>query len=89
MNSAKNYTVQILNDQYVIESDDPEEFVLSAIHRINTQMRDVCKQVDIDTKRACLLVALRLASQLVRVEYDLMQVHQMEAHLVSLMDDVY
>lgn len=88
MNNTRSYTIRVLNDQYIIESDDSEEFVLSAVQRIDTHIHEVCAKNDIDLKRAYILVALRLAGQLIRMEQDLVSVHQIEKHLISLVDSV-
>jgi cell division protein ZapA (FtsZ GTPase activity inhibitor) len=88
MNNTRSYTIRILNDQYIIESDDSEEFVLSAVQRIDTHIRQICAGNDIDPKRVYILVALRLSGQLIRLEQDLMNIHQVEKHLISLVDSV-
>lgn len=88
MNNTRSYTIRVLNDQYVIESDDSEEFVLNTVQRIDMHIREVCTQSNVDPKRACVLVALRLAGQLIRMEQDLMNIRQVEKHLISLVDSV-
>ena len=89
MNEAKNYTIRVLNDQYVIQSDECEELVRRAVQLVDTCMLEILeKSKHIDQKKAAVLAALRLASQLVHKETQLDDVHHKEQELIAAVDNV-
>ncbi len=89
MSEAKNYTIRVLNDQYVIQSDEHEELVHRAVQLVDTCMLEILeKSKHIDQKKAAVLAALRLASQLVHKETQLDDVHHKEQELIAAVDNV-
>jgi cell division protein ZapA len=89
MNEAKNYTIRVFNDQYVIQSDEPDELVRSAAQRVDALMHEIAaKNKNIDQKKVAVLAALRLASQLVHMEYLCDDVRRKEQELIVIADSV-
>jgi cell division protein ZapA (FtsZ GTPase activity inhibitor) len=89
MNKAKSYTIRILNDQFTIESDDSEELVFSAAQRVDTCMREIIEHnKSIDHKKIALVVALRLASQLIHLESELKGIQHIEQKLAEVVSSM-
>lgn len=90
MNEAKSYTIRVFNDQYVIQSDEPDEFVYSAAQRLDKLMHEIAeKNKNIDQKKVAILAALRLANQLVHMEHQHNDALQKEQELIAIVDSVY
>ncbi len=89
MNEAKNYTIRVLNDQYVIQSDECEDLVHRAAQLVDACMLEILeKSKYVDHKKAAVLAALRLASQLVKQEAQLEGIHYKEQELLAAIDGV-
>jgi cell division protein ZapA (FtsZ GTPase activity inhibitor) len=89
MNEAKNYTIRIFNDQYIIQSDEPDELVHSATQKVDALIHEITdKNKNIDPKKVAVLAALRLASQLVHMEYLCDDIRRKEQELIVIVDSV-
>lgn len=85
MNEAKNYTIQVLNDQYVIKTDEAQEQVDEAAQLVNALMYEIVeKNKYIDHKKAAVLAALRVASQLVDLQTHQASVQRREQELADM-----
>lgn len=89
MNKTKSYTIRILNDQYTIESDDSDELVIEAAQRVDMLMRELAEENrPIDQKKIALVVALRLASQLIHLEGELKSIGHIEQKLAAVVSSI-
>lgn len=83
MNEAKTYTIRILNDEYVIQSDEQKEVIDRASFLVNTFMQEILsKSKHIDQKKVAVLTALRLAGQLIHLESQIDDARVKEQELV-------
>lgn len=69
MNEKKSYKVQIFEEQYVLISDETEDFVVKAAAMVDYYMQDISNKSSItDQKKIAVLAALRIADKLLDFE---------------------
>jgi cell division protein ZapA (FtsZ GTPase activity inhibitor) len=72
MNEAKSYKIQVLNDQYVVKSDENQKHIDAAADLLNSLILEIVKHnKHIDHKKAAILAGLRIASQAVHLQDEL------------------
>jgi cell division protein ZapA (FtsZ GTPase activity inhibitor) len=87
MNEAKNYTIEILGDQYTIVSDEVDEHITQTAAYLNALLHDVLSQdASIDHKKAVVLTALRITSDLIHLEREVHMVQSKGQQLVRTLD---
>lgn len=61
----QKYKISLFGEIQTLVSDEPQENILSAVHQVDTLMKEIAAQTRCsDAKRVALLAALRLAQQL-------------------------
>lgn len=89
MNEAKNYNIRILNDEYVIQSDEQKEIIDRASFLVNTFMQETLnKSKHIDQKKVAVLTALRLAGQVIHLENQIDDARMKEQELVTTIESM-
>jgi cell division protein ZapA (FtsZ GTPase activity inhibitor) len=84
MNEKKSYKVQILQEHYVLISDETEDFVMKAAAMVDTTMQEISKYSAItDQKKIAVLAALRIAEAVLSFER---LYHKEEQHKIALKD---
>ena len=69
MNEKKSYKVQILEEHYVLSSDESEALVLKAAEMVDASMKEISHKFAItDVKKIAVLTALRIADKLLHGE---------------------
>ncbi len=87
MNEAKNYTIRVLNDQYVIKSDESQEHIDASAHLVNELIHEIVEHnKHIDHKKAAVLVALRIASRAVHMQEELKSVRCKEQGIIAALE---
>jgi len=88
MNEAKSYKVSILDDQYALLSDEPEDRVLSIARQVDSLMREIGEKAQgASHKKIAVLAALQFASKLRLLEEQLTHFESAQSRLNSLIDD--
>jgi cell division protein ZapA (FtsZ GTPase activity inhibitor) len=89
MNTAKKYTIRILQNEYVLLSDEPEAHVAKTAEMVDLSMRTLQEQTLIkDHKKSAVLTALRLASKVTHLEGELDECKKREASLIATIDQI-
>lgn len=87
MNEAKNYTIDILGDRYTIISDEPAEHVTEAAACVNSIVQEIyAYDGSIDQRKAVVLAALRIASNLIHAEQNVRMMHTEGQKLIQSID---
>lgn len=69
MNEKKSYKVQILEEHYVLSSDESEALILKAAEMVDASMKEISHHFAIaDVKKIAVLTALRIAGELLHCE---------------------
>ena len=72
MNEAKSYIIRILNDQYTLSSDEPQEHINKSSELVNLFIREVLDHnKHMEHKKVAILAALRMASHILQLESQL------------------
>lgn len=88
MSEAKNYTIDILGDQYSVVSDESSEHIAQTAAYIHALLQDIlAHDATMDHKKAVVLTALRIASKLIHVEQEHQMLHLKGQQLVHTLDD--
>lgn len=87
MNEKKSYKVQILQEHYVLISDEAEDFVVKAAQMVDLNMQEISRQSTItDQKKIAVLTALRIAEKLLSFERLYEQEEQKKGALKDFID---
>jgi cell division protein ZapA (FtsZ GTPase activity inhibitor) len=88
MNEAKNYTIEILGDQYTIVSDEVEEHIAQTAAYVNRLLQEILSHdASVDHKKAVVLTALRITSNLIHLEHEAQMVQSKGEQLVRTLDN--
>ena len=72
----KTYTVTIFNERYTLATDQSEKRIKDAVAMIDGAMHSIAKQFCIaDSKKVAVLVALKIAEDLLIMQSDQEQMH--------------
>lgn len=89
MSEMKNYTIKVLNDRYIVQSDEQEDFVLKTAQLVDMFAHEILeKNKHIDHKKVAVLAALRLAGQVIHMENKISNIHHKECEIMAVMDTV-
>lgn len=84
---AKRYSVSILDDTYTIVSDEPEQHVAQAVDLVDACMTEILRKArGSSEKKAAVLAALKLASELLELKRSATSVHEKEHELLAQID---
>ena len=87
MNKAESYNVSIYDDEYALLSDEPKEFVTRAATQVDEAMREIAEKTGLkDSKKIAVLAALRMASQLTKVESERAVAQEEKEKLIDQID---
>ena len=87
MNEAKKYTIDILDDQYTIFSDESREHIDKVTVYVNALLHDIrLHDAYIDHKKAVVLTALRIASDAMHAEDAVATMQERAQKLFHMMD---
>ena len=65
----KKYTVTILDDSYVLVSDEAQEHIMSVAAFVDSLMRNIAESSQLsDTKKIAVLASLQIADKLLTLE---------------------
>lgn len=87
MNEAKNYTIRVLNDQYVVKSDETQEHIDASAHMVNQLINEILEHnKHIDHKKVAILAALRIASSALHAQEELGLVRNKEQDMIMMLE---
>lgn len=87
MNEAKSYKVCILDEQYALLSDEPQELVHDLAQRVDAIMKEIAQKApSMSAKKVAVLAALQLAGKLQNLEQQLRQNEQVQNRLSTLLE---
>ncbi len=69
MQEKKKYQINIFDESYTIVSDEPENEIKNAISHVNSLINEITENSgNRDIKKIAVLVALKIAKQMIRLE---------------------
>lgn len=88
MNTEKNkFKVNIFGDQYMLVSDQSQEYVMKVASTVDILMRDIAQGAHIsDGKRVAVLAALKVADRVATLELDANREKERQEALVALIE---
>ena len=90
MNEAKTYKVRIFDEDYSLLSDESKEHLIQSAALVDSCMREISQGASIsDIKKVAVLAALRMASQVIRLEGTVNSYSRKETNLVAEIDSVF
>jgi cell division protein ZapA (FtsZ GTPase activity inhibitor) len=87
MKEKKRYTVQILDDEYTLVSDEAESHVVLSAKKVDSAMRELTEVLqNVEPKKIAVLTALRIASELINSQESVEAIERKEATLIDRID---
>lgn len=85
---AKKYHVRVLDQEYIILSDESQEHVLRVATQVDQIMRDIAlkRRGTLDVKKSAVLAALKLASDVLKHEEQLDRYQKEHERFIQLID---
>lgn len=88
MSEAKNYKVNILDDQYALLSDESEDRVQNLARYVDSVMREISDRAQgVSNKKVAVLAALQFASRVIALEEQMRQLENVQGKLNDLIDN--
>ncbi|MEX0849734.1 MAG: cell division protein ZapA [Candidatus Dependentiae bacterium] len=88
MNETKSYKIQVLNDQYVVKSDENQGHIDAAADLLNSLIQEIVKHnKHIDHKKAAILAGLRIASRTVHLQDELDELKCKEQEIIVALEN--
>lgn len=88
MSEAKNYKVNILDDQYALLSDESEDRVQNLAKHVDRVMREIADRAQgASHKKVAVLAALQFASRVIALEEQMRQLENVQGKLNDLIDN--
>ncbi len=83
----KKFKVNIFGDQYMLVSDQSQEYVMKVALTVDILMRDIAQNAQVsDGKRVAVLAALKVADQFAMLELETAHKKERQEALVALIE---
>lgn len=87
MAMLKKYKISIFGDSYSIVSDEREEHIAQSVQLLDSLVREVADKMQaVEPHRSTMLVALKLASQVLTLKAEIERNKQEQERLIQLLD---
>ncbi|HRN77861.1 MAG TPA: cell division protein ZapA [Candidatus Dependentiae bacterium] len=87
MKEKKRYTVQIMDGEYTLVSDEAEQHIRQSAAKVDDIMRSLSELLqNVEPKKIAVLTALRIASELINTQESVKAIERKEAALIDRID---